>query len=105
MLVCDICIPNLSGTADAPQTNSCFGPKQCSPQGGNAQTCSWHLQSLGHVVVDDALREAFHDGGLADARLTDEARIIFRAPRQDLDGPPDLVVSPDDLNEDARGIQ
>ena len=56
-----------------------------------------HLQRLGHIVVDDALREALDDGGLADARLANEARVVLRPPRQDLDRPPDLVVPPDHL--------
>jgi hypothetical protein len=61
-----------------------------------------HLQGLRHVVVDDALREALHDGSLANARLADEARVVLRAPRQDLDRPPDLVVSADHLKAAQR---
>ncbi len=36
------------------------------------------LQALGHFAVDDALGEAFHDGGLADAGLADEHRVVLR---------------------------
>ena len=32
------------------------------------------LQAFGHFAVDDALREAFDDRGLADARLADQHR-------------------------------
>jgi hypothetical protein len=38
------------------------------------------LQALGHVAVDDALGEALDDGGLADARLADEHRVVLGAP-------------------------
>ena len=36
-------------------------------------------EGLGHVVGDDALGEAFDDGGLADARLADEHRVVLGA--------------------------
>ena len=51
------------------------------------------LQVLRHVAVDDTLGEAFHDGGLADARLTDQNRVVFRTARQDLQHTPYLFVS------------
>ena len=35
-----------------------------------------------YVTADDALRQAFHDGGLADAGLADENRVVLRAPGQ-----------------------
>ena len=54
------------------------------------------LQALGHVAVDDALRQAFGDGGLTDAWLADQGRVVLGAPRQDLDHAPDLFVAPDD---------
>ena len=53
-------------------------------------------QGLGDVTGDDALGEPFNDGGLTDARFTDENRVILRASRQDLNDAPDLVVAPDD---------
>ena len=39
-----------------------------------------HLEAVRHVLRDNALREALHDGGLADARLADDARVVLRAP-------------------------
>ena len=50
----------------------------------------------GDVAGDDALREALRDGRLAHAGLADEHRVVLAAPRQDLDGAPDLVVAADD---------
>ena len=38
------------------------------------------LEPFGNVTVDDALSEPFDDRRLADARLADEHRIVFRAP-------------------------
>ena len=54
------------------------------------------LQSFRHVAGDDSLGEAFDDGGLADARLADEHRIIFRAARKNLDHAADFFVASDD---------
>ena len=57
------------------------------------------LQRLGHFAVDDALREALDDRGLADAGLADQHRVVLGAPLQDLDAAPDLVVAADDRVE------
>ena len=38
------------------------------------------LQALGHVAVGDAPGEALDDGGLADAGLADQHRVVLRAP-------------------------
>ena len=57
------------------------------------------LERLGHFAVDDALREAFDDRGLADARLADQHRVVLGAPLQHLDGAADLVVAADDRVE------
>ena len=54
------------------------------------------LQALGYVAIGDAAGQAFHDGGLAHARLADEHRVVLGATRQHLDDPTDLVVAPDD---------
>ena len=35
------------------------------------------LESLRNVAAYDALRQSFHDGGLADSRLTDQHRIVL----------------------------
>ena len=53
------------------------------------------LQALRHVAVDDAQREAFDDGGLADAGLADQHRVVLGAPRQNLDRAADLLVAAD----------
>jgi hypothetical protein len=39
--------------------------------------------------------QPFGDGGLADAWLSDEDRVVLGPPREDLDNPADLVVPPD----------
>ena len=53
------------------------------------------LQRVGHLALDDALRQALDDGRLADARLADEHRVVLGAPLQHLDGAADLVVAAD----------
>jgi hypothetical protein len=53
------------------------------------------LQAFRHVAVDDAQREAFHDRGLADARLADQHRIVLGAAREHLHGAADFLVAPD----------
>ena len=50
------------------------------------------LDGLGHLVGRDALRETLGDGGLADAGLADEHRVVLRAARQDLHDALDLVA-------------
>ncbi len=52
-------------------------------------------QALGHVAGDHALREALHDGRLADARLADQHRVVLGAPGEDLNHAPDLVIAAD----------
>ncbi len=56
-------------------------------------------QRRGDVALHDALGESLHDGGLADARLADEGRIVLGAARQDLDDALDLHLPPDDRVE------
>ena len=57
------------------------------------------FERLGHLTVDDALREAFDDRGLADARLADQHGIVLGAALQNLNGATDLVVPADDRVE------
>ncbi len=52
-----------------------------------------------HVAVDDALREPFDDGGLADAWLAEEDRIVLRAAREDLDDALDFFLAADERIE------
>ena len=53
------------------------------------------FSAFGHFAVDDALRQALDDRGLAHARLADEHRVVLGAPLQHLDHAADLVVAPD----------
>ena len=57
------------------------------------------LEALGHVAADDALRETFDDGGLADAGLADEHGIVLRAAGQHLNDATDFFVAADDRIE------
>ena len=57
------------------------------------------LQALRHVAVDDALRQALDDRGLADAGLADQDGIVLGAARQHLDRAADLFVAADDRIE------
>ena len=61
------------------------------------------LEHLRHFAVDDALREAFDNGGLAHARLADEHGVVLGAAREHLDGAADFVVAADDRIELAAG--
>ena len=61
------------------------------------------FRPFGHFAVDDALREAFDDGGLADARLADQHGVVLGAPLQHLHGAADLVVAADHRVELAAG--
>jgi hypothetical protein len=53
------------------------------------------LQRFRHFAIDDALRQAFDDGRLADARLADQHRVVLGAALQDLDGAADFIVAAD----------
>ena len=53
------------------------------------------LQGGRHVAGDDALRQAFDDGGFADARLADQHRIVLGTAGQDLDDAADFLVTAD----------
>jgi len=50
------------------------------------------LNRLRHVAGRDLLREALRDRGLAHAGLADEARVVLRAPAQDLRHALDLLL-------------
>ena len=63
------------------------------------------LEPFGHVLPHDALREPFDDGGLADARLADEHRVVLGAARQHLDHAADLLVAADHRIELALARQ
>ncbi len=57
------------------------------------------LRRLGHLARDDALRQPLGDGGLADARLADQHRVVLLAAREDLDDALDLLLAADDRVE------
>src|SRR4051794_34159618 len=57
------------------------------------------LEGLGHLALDDVLGETLDDGGLADAGLTDEDRVVLRAAGQHLHDPLDLFLTSDDRVE------
>ena len=57
------------------------------------------LQDLGHLVRRDAGGEAFDDGGLADARLANQHRVVLRPAREDLHDPFDLGLAAHDRVE------
>ncbi len=54
------------------------------------------LQSFRHVPGDDALRQAFDNGGLTDAGLADQDGIVLGAAREDLHDAADFDVASDD---------
>ena len=53
------------------------------------------VQALRHVAVDDALGQTLDDGGLADAGLADQHRVVLGAAGQHLDGAADFLVAAD----------
>src|SRR6185503_3660866 len=57
------------------------------------------LERLGHLALDDVLGEALDDGGLADAGLADQDRVVLGAPGQHLHDPLDLLAAADDRVE------
>ena len=57
------------------------------------------LERLGHLALDDRLGQALDDGGLADAGLADEHRVVLGAAGQHLHDPLDLLLAPDDRVE------
>ena len=59
-------------------------------------------QGLRDVAGDDALGQPFDDGGLADAGLADQGRVVLGAAGQDLDDALDLLLATDDRIELAR---
>jgi hypothetical protein len=57
------------------------------------------ISGFGHVAVDDALGQAFDDGRLADARLTDQRRVVLGAAAENLDHALDFLLAADDRVE------
>ena len=59
-------------------------------------------QHLGHVSVDDHLRDPLDDRGLADPRFAHEQRIVLAAATENLDRALDLVPAPDEGDRSFR---
>ncbi len=57
------------------------------------------LERLGHLALDDGLGQALDDGGLADAGLADQHRVVLGAAGQHLHDALDLLLAPDDRVE------
>ena len=57
------------------------------------------LKRLGHVAQVDLLSQTLGDGGLADARLADQGRVVLGPAAQDLDHALDLGLAADDRIE------
>ena len=57
------------------------------------------LEDLGHVAAHDRLGQALDDGGLADAGLADEDRVVLRAAREHLHDALHLLGTADDRVE------
>ena len=77
-------------------------PRYCAPATIAPRSSATMLlprRRLRDVAVDDALGEPLDDGGLADAGLADEHRVVLRAPAQHLDDAADLGVAADDRVE------
>ena len=53
------------------------------------------LQALGHLAVNDALRQPLGNGCLADAGLADEYRVVLDPPRQHLYDAANFIVAAD----------
>ncbi len=53
------------------------------------------LEQFRHVAVDDALRQPLDDGGLADAGLADQHRVVLGAPGENLNRSADFLVAAD----------
>ena len=61
----------------------------------SSETTRRPLQRVGHVAGHHALGEALDDGGLADAGLADQHRVVLGAPGQHLHHAADLGVAAD----------
>ena len=70
-----------------------FAPATSAPM--SSATMRLFCRPSGTSPRDDALRQALDDGGLADARLADEHRVVLGAARQHLDDAADLLVAAD----------
>ena len=74
-----------------------FAPATIAPR--SSATSRLPRSDSGHVAGDDALGQPLDDGGLADAGLADEHRVVLGTPGQHLHDPADLGVAADDRVE------
>ena len=51
------------------------------------------FERIGHFTGDDALRQAFHNGGFADTGLANQDRVVFATALQHLDGAANFIIS------------
>ena len=61
----------------------------------SSDTTRFFFKPFGDVAAHDALRQPFDNGGLPDARLANQHRVVLGAPRENLDHAPDLFVASD----------
>src|SRR6186713_3136133 len=85
-------------------SSSVVAPTQCSSQRAHVERQdALALEHLGHFAVDDSLREALDNRGLAHARLADEHGVVLGAAGEHLDGAANLVIAADHRVELAAG--
>jgi hypothetical protein len=86
-------------------SRSSNSPRYLAPASSKAMSSTstrLFFSDLGHLAVDDALRQAFDDRRLAHARLADQHRVVLGAALQHLDRAADLVVAADHRVELAK---
>ena len=75
--------------------NNTTGPEIAYYQRQIERKNSFVLEERRHVATHDSLRQAFNDRSLADTRLTNQNRIVLRAPAEDLHDAFDLGFTTD----------
>ncbi len=70
-----------------------LAPATSAPR--SSETTLAVAKALGDVAADDPLGQALDDGGLADAGLADQDRVVLGAAGEHLDDAADLVVAAD----------
>src|SRR5207245_11705978 len=70
-----------------------FGAGDQRPQ--VARDAALVLEGFGHIALRDPLGQALGDGGLPDARLADQDRVVLGPSREHLDNATDLLLAPD----------
>ena len=70
--------------------------RACDQRTEREREHAFAVQRARRVAAGDALREAFDDRGLSDARFADEARVVLAAARENRNDAIDFAVAPDD---------